>query len=77
MRIDAFMPANEFKTRMDTWIKTMRAAPPAAGHHRVLIPGDPEREHELRAAHEGISLLPQVVADMEMIAHKAGINFIL
>ena len=74
MRVDAFMPADEFKTRMDKWIETMRNARPAEGHDRVLIPGDPERENEERIAREGINLLPQVVADLEMIAQKTGIK---
>jgi LDH2 family malate/lactate/ureidoglycolate dehydrogenase len=75
MRVDAFMPADEFKTRMDKWIETMRGAHPAEGHDRVLIPGDPERENEKRIGREGISLLPQVVADLEMIAQKTGVRF--
>jgi len=75
MRVDAFMPANEFKTRMDKWIETMRNARPAEGQDKVLIPGDPERENEERIAREGIELLPQVVADLGIIAKKAGVKF--
>jgi LDH2 family malate/lactate/ureidoglycolate dehydrogenase len=75
MRIDAFMPANQFKERMDKWIETMRGARPAKGQQKVLIPGDPERENEERISREGIELLPQVIADMIGIAQKAGIKF--
>ena len=75
MRIDAFMPADVFKERMDKWIVTMRGARPAKGQERVLIPGDPERENEERIAREGIELLPQVVADMVTIAKKTGVEF--
>ncbi len=41
MRIDAFRPAEEFKTHMDTWISRFRAAETVAGQERVMIPGDP------------------------------------
>jgi LDH2 family malate/lactate/ureidoglycolate dehydrogenase len=75
MRVDAFMPTIEFKQRMDKWIKVMRSAPPAKGQEKVLIPGDPERENEKRTAREGITLLPQVVADMQVIAKKTGLTF--
>jgi len=75
MRVDAFMPAAEFKTRMDKWMETMRDARPAKGRGKVLIPGDPERENEERIAREGIELLPQVIADLDMIAQKTGIKF--
>jgi LDH2 family malate/lactate/ureidoglycolate dehydrogenase len=76
MRIDGFMPADEFKARMDKWIETMRAASPAKGHDRILIPGDPERENEERNAREGIVLLPQVIADMKIISKKTGVKFV-
>jgi len=75
MRVDAFMPADVFKVRMDNWIETMRNASPAKGHKKVLIPGDPERENEERIIREGIELLPQVVDDMVMIAKKTGVKF--
>ncbi len=75
MRVDAFMPVEEFKARMDKWIETMRDARPAKGHAKVLIPGDPERENEERIAREGIGLLPQVVKDMTEIAQKTGMDF--
>ena len=70
MRVDAFMPADEFKARMDKWIETMRGARPAKGHDKVLIPGDVERENEERISREGIELLPQVIFDLENIAKK-------
>ena len=75
MRIDAFMPAGDFKERMDKWIVTMRGVRPAKGQERVLIPGDPERENEERIVREGIELLPQVVADMIALAKKTGVIF--
>ena len=75
MRVDAFMPAGEFKARMDKWIETMRSARPAKGQEKVLIPGDPERECEDRITREGITLLPQVVDGMVIISQKTGVKF--
>ncbi|MDR1864954.1 MAG: Ldh family oxidoreductase [Bacteroidales bacterium] len=75
VRVDAFMPAEEFKARMDRWIEVMRKAKPAAGQSCVRIPGDPERENEKRTAKEGITLLPQVIADLQSIAEKTGVPF--
>lgn len=42
MRIDAFMPAADFKARMDHWIQAFRNSTPI-GSQPVLIPGDLER----------------------------------
>jgi len=77
MRIDAFRPANEFKTSMDEWIRTFRGAKPAKGEERVLIPGDPEREAEARNRKEGIKLVPAVVEDLKSIASDLSLEFIL
>ncbi len=75
MRVDAFRPADEFKTHMDTWIGRFRNATPAEGQEKVLIPGDPEREMEAARRKEGIPLLEPVVKDLESIAMKFKIDF--
>jgi L-2-hydroxycarboxylate dehydrogenase (NAD+) len=75
MRIDAFQPADEFKSKMDEWIETFRSAKPAAGQDRVLIPGDPERESEDRILKEGISLVPAIKDDLLKIAAEMEIEF--
>src|SRR5450759_682480 len=76
MRIDAFQPADEFKTKMDEWIETFRSAKPDKDHTRVLIPGDPEREAEVRNMRDGIKLVPAIKDDLITIAGELGIDFI-
>src|ERR1700744_803606 len=73
MRIDAFRPAEEFKTHMDNWIRRFRSAKPVPGAEKVLIPGDPEREMEKERREQGIPLLPAVVADLKTVAQKLGV----
>lgn len=75
MRIDAFQPANEFKAKMDEWIEAFRSAKPTEGQERVLIPGDPEREAEIRIMREGIKLVPAIREDLWEIARELGIEF--
>ncbi|MFW5820922.1 MAG: Ldh family oxidoreductase [Bacteroidota bacterium] len=75
MRIDAFRPAQEFKAKMDEWIKTFKNAKTAPGHEEVLIPGEPERRKEKRIREEGIDVLPGVVKEMKEIADYLGIEF--
>ncbi|MGK7392204.1 MAG: Ldh family oxidoreductase [Candidatus Cyclobacteriaceae bacterium M2_1C_046] len=75
MRIDAFRPADEFKSHMDNWIKRFREAQTINGKEKVLIPGDPEREmHEIRSTH-GIPLNNKVVEDLQMLSKKFKIKF--
>ena len=75
MRIDAFQKPEEFKAQMDRWIETFRAARPARGQERVLIPGDPERDNEERIAREGIDILPGIHQEMKEIAGQLDIEF--
>jgi L-2-hydroxycarboxylate dehydrogenase (NAD+) len=75
MRIDAFQPAEVFKAKMDEWISTFRAATPAAGREKVIIPGDPEREKEIRLRKEGIPVLPAIVKDLKELAGEMGMEF--
>ena len=73
MRVDAFRPAEEFEENMDKWIKRFRSAKPAAGHNKVLIPGDVEREMEIQRRKEGIPLLDVVVEDLNRVGEKMGV----
>lgn len=74
MRIDAFRPAEEFKSNMDTWIRRFRNSKPISGQERVLIPGDPEREFELERLKSGIPLNPKVEIDLKKLGVKFGVE---
>jgi L-2-hydroxycarboxylate dehydrogenase (NAD+) len=75
MRIDGFQPAEKFKASMDKWIETFRNAKPAKGREKVLIPGDIEREKEMKIRAEGISILPAIAKEMKEIADELGVEF--
>ncbi len=75
MRIDGFLDPDEFKSRIDEWIRAFRAARPASGTSGLLIPGDPERQAEAVRRTSGIPLVPAVVEDLRDIARQTGIPF--
>jgi L-2-hydroxycarboxylate dehydrogenase (NAD+) len=75
MRVDAFRPAAEFTEHMDNWIRRFRAAKPAPGHEKVLVPGDPEREMESIRRKEGMPLFDSVVEDLKGVGEKMGVKF--
>lgn len=72
MRVDAFRPANEFKQKMDEWIETFRGAKSGENQPPVMIPGDPERINEAKLRKEGITIIPQVLAELNEVAEKLG-----
>ncbi|MFD2246171.1 Ldh family oxidoreductase [Pontibacter ruber] len=74
MRIDAFRPADEFKTHMDNWIERFRKAKVKKGEKAVLIPGDPEREMTEERLKKGIPLLSPVEKDLEELSKKFGVK---
>ncbi|HEX2921605.1 MAG TPA: Ldh family oxidoreductase [Bacteroidales bacterium] len=75
IRVDAFQPEQVFRAKMDEWIQTFRSAKPAAGEEKVLIPGDPEREAEIKNRKEGIKIVPAIKEDLVAIARELGIHF--
>lgn len=75
MRVDAFRPADEFKSHMDNWIRRFSSAEPTPGNEKVLIPGDPERELEAVRRIDGIPLLDPVVKDLTQLGERFGVKF--
>ena len=59
--IDAFSDVGDFKARMDDFIQELKATPPAAGHDRVLVAGQPEWEALDERSVRGIPLHRDVV----------------
>lgn len=76
MRVDAFRPAEEFKSHIDNWITRFRTAKPAEGYDKVLIPGDPERAYEQERREKGIPIVKSVVEDLKLVGEKLDINWI-
>lgn len=74
MRLDAFRPADEVKEYLDHWIKTFRSAKPSEGREKVLIPGDPEREKEIRYRNDGIEIMPEVWSELQITANELGVS---
>jgi len=70
MRVDAFRPAEEFKSHMDNWISRFRMAKTIEGIDNIIIPGDPERESETIRMNDGIPLNHNVVKDLEGLGIK-------
>ena len=73
-RIDAFRPADEFKRHMDRMIRALRATPPAKGHDRVYVAGDPDAESEVERRRDGIPLHKDVVAYLRNLAREMDVE---
>lgn len=72
-RIDAFRPADEFRSAMDELQQLLRQAPRAEGQERIYIHGEKEFEAMERNAREGIPLNARIAGELAAIAKEMGI----
>ena len=73
INIGAFVDLAAFKATMDEYVRMLRATPPAAGHERVLVPGQLEWEAEQERRAHGIPLHPEVAAWLDEACAAAGV----
>lgn len=70
LRIDNFMPVDEFKSRMDAMIRETKASEPAKGFSRVLLPGEPEFENKSQRLKTGIPVSHPVWEKLNGVKEK-------
>lgn len=73
MRPDLFIPAAEYRERMDTLIRRVRACPRAEGFSEILLPGEPETREEAARRHTGIPYNAKELAALQQEAARAGV----
>jgi L-2-hydroxycarboxylate dehydrogenase (NAD+) len=71
--IAAFTDVDEFKERMDWYLREMEATPTAPGFDRVMTPGLEEAEMEVERNAKGIPLHTEVVGWLETICRELDI----
>ena len=74
-RTDLFVPAAEFRRRMDEIVRMLKASPPAPGVSEVLAPGEMEFENEVLNRKFGIPLPAEVVAQLVRLGGEVGVRF--
>lgn len=75
INIEAFMPLDEFKARMDRLIDKMHNAPKAPGCERIYVPGELENNAFKRAQEEGVILAKGTFDGLVKMAVDLGIDF--
>jgi LDH2 family malate/lactate/ureidoglycolate dehydrogenase len=75
LRIDAFLPAAQFKALLEAMEQALKAAPRAEGAGELRIAGEIEGELERRRRAEGIPLHPAVVQSLRDMAKELEIDY--
>ena len=72
--IAAFEDVARFKERVDTIVRQIHESRPMAGVERVLIPGEPEIDNEMRYRREGIPIADVALKALAGAAAKVGVD---
>ncbi|GAA3382503.1 Ldh family oxidoreductase [Cryptosporangium minutisporangium] len=68
-----FLPLADFRARVDTLIRDVRASRPAEGVERVLVPGELEHERRQQRRRDGIPLPDALRAELDRYASEVGV----
>lgn len=74
-KIENFIPLNEFKSRMDKFIQSLKNADKARGRERIYIPGEKEFEMEQERTQKGVPLLEDTVESLSKTGAEVGVKF--
>lgn len=75
LKLAAFLPADEFKARMDEELARIRALKPATGVREVIYPGYQAHFIEATRREQGIPLPASVVEEAKSIGARHGVLF--
>lgn len=74
IRIDGFMPPEQFRKRVDWYVRDLKQSRRAEGVDRIYVPGEIEWETAQRQLREGITLWPVVEQDVLVLARELGVR---
>jgi ureidoglycolate dehydrogenase (NAD+) len=74
LRVDQFVPLDEYARRMDEVIRLIRSTPTAEGVNRVLLPGQREHETAQERSRTGIPLSAELVEELKGLAASVGLR---
>lgn len=72
--VGRFLPLEEFQTRMEHLVKTVKSARPAEGYKEVLVAGDPEWRCEALRMKEGIPVATAIWERLVEIAQRYDVD---
>ncbi|MGA2971267.1 MAG: Ldh family oxidoreductase [Candidatus Bathyarchaeia archaeon] len=74
LKIDNFVPLEDFKDRVDRLVKSIKNSPKAEGFEEILIPGEPEVNERERRLRNGIPISENAWQPLVQACKKYGID---
>jgi len=75
IKVENFVPVDEFKRNVGLLIDEIHDTPPAKGFDRVLVPGEKEYLMRLQYERDGIPIPSETAEELRIVAQEAGIRF--
>ncbi len=72
--VETFMPAEQFRGRMDQLVREVRSQPKRPGVERILIPGEIEHEKIAESLHLGMPLPTAGWIELDRLADRLGVR---
>ena len=72
--VSRLMPVDLFKTRVDTWIRTIKGSRLVKGAEEILLPGERAQRNEERCLAEGVEIRDEHWDNLERIAADLSID---
>jgi len=77
IKIDNFIPIEEFKRNVGIMIDDIHDTPPAKGFDRVMVPGEKEYLTLLKYEKEGIPIPSETIKELQAVAKELNVAFTL
>jgi LDH2 family malate/lactate/ureidoglycolate dehydrogenase len=74
VRVDSFVPLDQFKPAMDAMIDALHAAPTTDRSHKVYYPGEIESQTEVERAKHGVPLSERLLAELRALGELLGVE---
>jgi LDH2 family malate/lactate/ureidoglycolate dehydrogenase len=74
INVERFMPVDEFKRRVGTLVRAIKASNPRPGFREIIIPGEPEYITEVNRLKNGINIPERTWEEIKIIACKLGLT---
>lgn len=75
IKIDGFMPLDEFEERVDSYVKRLKDCPKAKGAGEIYVPGERSHLTAEKRRMEGIPLHPSLAKNLVAVGENMGVPF--
>jgi uncharacterized oxidoreductase len=70
----AFVPLEEFRTRVKKFVEEVKGSKKAPGIEEIMIPGEPERRMRELRLREGIPIPDEIWGEISSMARKLSVD---